>query len=102
MVLQVTGSQSRIDNLLFHPRLSNSILLAIGGTSINDPSDFIKAYDSWTNSWIRVPLYNPVPVLSYHGTAFLGRSVYIVGGFLNSVWEFSNSVYRFNPETHNW
>ncbi|XP_029299567.1 kelch-like protein 10 [Cottoperca gobio] len=84
---------------LARPRLPNAILLAIGGWSGGDPTNGIEAYDIRTDYWINVSNSHERP-RAYHGTAFLNKNVYCVGGF-DRVEHF-NSVRRFDLSTRTW
>ncbi|XP_031731975.1 kelch-like protein 10 [Anarrhichthys ocellatus] len=94
-----TNRSSHLCNHLVRPRLPNAVLLAIGGWSTNNSTNFIEAYDVRADCWIKVTNHLEHP-RAYHGTAFLNGSVYCVGGF-DGV-EHLNSVCRFDLRTHTW
>ncbi|KAG8009297.1 Kelch-like protein 10 [Nibea albiflora] len=82
------------------PRLPNAVLLAIGGWSGENPTNSIEAYDFCADRWINVTdnLEHP---RAHHGAAFLNGYVYCVGGFA-MVEHFSNSMCKFDLNTHTW
>ncbi|XP_068453407.1 kelch-like protein 10 [Clinocottus analis] len=86
-------------NTLDRPRLSPTIMLAVGGWSAGRPINSIEAYDVRADRWINVPNNDETP-RAYHGAVFLHGSVYCVGGFDN-VQQF-RSVHRFDLATHIW
>ncbi|XP_028311936.1 kelch-like protein 10 [Gouania willdenowi] len=86
-------------NNLFCPRFPNAILLIV-----ELGSDTMPSFDYSTNSWITVhthpSLEYPMGHISFYNTVFLGRYLYIVGGF--EWFDWSQSVWRFNLVTHIW
>ncbi|KAK9531138.1 hypothetical protein VZT92_010582 [Zoarces viviparus] len=95
----LTNRRSHLCNHLVPPRLPNAILLAIGGWSTNNSTNFIEAYNVRADCWMKVTHHVEHPC-AYHGTACLNGSVYCVGGF-DGVERF-NSVNRFDLRTHTW
>ncbi|XP_061581991.1 kelch-like protein 10 [Cololabis saira] len=94
------GLRSRcFGNRFTRPRMPRSILLAMGGWSVGDPTNSIEAYDIRTNQWTNVPNDAGCP-RAYHGTAFLNGYVYFIGGFDRQ--SYFNSVCRWDPTTHTW
>lgn len=96
---------SRFSDTIFYkplsrPRLSPTVLLALGGWSGGRPTDAIVAYDSRADRWVDIPKNGDYTPRAYHGAVFLDGAVYIVGGFDN-VERFS-SVHRFDLATHTW
>ncbi|KAK9526757.1 hypothetical protein VZT92_015440 [Zoarces viviparus] len=95
----LTNRRSQLCSHFNRPRQPNAVLLAIGGLSFNNSSEFIEAYDVRADCWINTT--NQLDHLrTNHGTASLNGSIYCVGGF-DGVEHF-NSVSRFDLATHTW
>ncbi|XP_034397252.1 kelch-like protein 10 [Cyclopterus lumpus] len=90
---------AHLSNPLARPRLPNSILLAIGGWSSNNPTNGIEAYDIRADYWINVTNNCERPRAS-HGTAVLNGSLYCIGGFDRE--EHFNSVRKFDLSNRIW
>ncbi|XP_061695441.1 kelch-like protein 10 [Syngnathoides biaculeatus] len=95
----VTNSVCGYRNLVARPRLPSAILLAIGGFCGPNPTHLIEAYDVHANTWADL-VDNMDQPHAYFGTAFLGNSVYCVGGFDGR--RHYNTVRRLDVSTRTW
>lgn len=82
------------------PRIPNEILFAIGGWSGGSPTAYIETYDTRADRWNKVIEIDPEGPRAYHGTAVLGHSIYVIGGF--DGYEYYNSCRCFNAVTKEW
>ncbi|XP_009891544.1 PREDICTED: kelch-like protein 10, partial [Charadrius vociferus] len=73
-------SSSDFTQRLTRPRLPYAVLFAIGGWSVESPTNAIEIYDSRADQWVNVTCEQESP-LAYHGTAYFNGFVYVVGGF---------------------
>ncbi|KAM4027499.1 kelch-like protein 10 [Anomaloglossus baeobatrachus] len=92
-------SDSNLKNHMCRPRLPYSILFAIGGWSVDGPTNAMESYDNRADKWINITCEEESP-RAYHGTVYLNGYVYIIGGF-DSV-DYFNTVKRFNPIKKTW
>ncbi|XP_073434349.1 kelch-like protein 10 [Dendrobates tinctorius] len=86
-------------NLMSIPRLPYAILLAIGGWSVDGPTNAMESYDARADKWISLTCEEESP-RARHGTAYLKGYVYLIGGF-DSV-DHLNNVNRFDPVKKTW
>ncbi|XP_077580533.1 kelch-like protein 10 [Stigmatopora nigra] len=99
MYHMATTSVCAYRNLVARPRLPSAILLAIGGFSSSNPTHIIEVYDVHANTWADL-VNNMEQPQAYFGSAFLGNSVYCVGGFDGR--RHYNTVRRFDVGTCTW
>ncbi|CAL1596207.1 unnamed protein product [Knipowitschia caucasica] len=92
-------SSSSTNGAQIQPRVPRTVLMAIGGWNIIDPTNAIEVYNSHTKRWVRIA--NPDRTLrAYHGVAFLDGFVYVIGGF-DGVEKFS-TMHKYSLDSQTW
>lgn len=89
---------SDFQNPLMRPSLPSEIMLAIGGWR-HHLTNWVEAYDSRADYWVDTT-QQEMPPLSFHGTVYLKRYVYCIGGYdgLSCI----DTMHRFDPITRTW
>ncbi|XP_044731886.1 kelch-like protein 10 isoform X2 [Chrysoperla carnea] len=82
------------------PRVPHEILFAIGGWSGGSPTNFIETYDTRADRWVKVEEVDPTGPRAYHGTAVIGFSIYVIGGF--DGMDYFNSCRCFDAVEKSW
>lgn len=82
------------------PRVPHEVLFAIGGWSGGSPTNYIETYDTRADRWVKVDEVDPTGPRAYHGTAVIGFSIYVIGGF--DGMDYFNSCRCFNAVSKQW
>uniref|UniRef100_A0AAG5CYB6 Kelch-like protein diablo n=1 Tax=Anopheles atroparvus TaxID=41427 RepID=A0AAG5CYB6_ANOAO len=82
------------------PRLPHEVIFIIGGWGEGQSQSIIETYDSRADRWIKVPHDDPAGPRAYYGAAYIGRYLYLIGGY-DGVEHF-NTCCRFDMISKDW